>query len=57
MVKKEHECDPYDYNFLDKELIYMAEIDGSRQKYIKMILTRTKIEDFKSERLSDSTSE
>ena len=23
-VKKEHECDPHDFNFLDKELIYMA---------------------------------
>ena len=32
--------DRIDYNFLDKELIYLAKIDGSRQKYIKMILTR-----------------
>ena len=23
-IKTQEECDPYDYNFLDKELIYMA---------------------------------
>lgn len=42
-VKKDDECDPNDFNFLDKELIYMAQIMGSRQKYIKMTLTRQKI--------------
>ena len=29
-VKQENECDPYDFNFLDKELIYMAQIQGSK---------------------------
>ena len=23
-IKTQEECDPYDYNFLDRELIYMA---------------------------------
>ena len=46
--KLEHECDPYDHNFLDKELIYLAKIDGSRQKYIKMILLRCR-KDFNEE--------
>ena len=42
-VKSQDECDPYDFNFLDKELIYMAQICGSRQKYIKMVLKRMRI--------------
>lgn len=57
-VKTQDECDPYDYNFLDKELIYMAKVSGSRQKYIKMILTRKKIveSDESSEEFSSSSS-
>lgn len=42
-VKGQDECDQFDYNFLDKELIYMAAVSGSRQKYIKMTLKRMKI--------------
>ena len=38
--KKEGECDPSNYNFLDKEQYYLAQIKGSRQKYICMLLTR-----------------
>ena len=38
--KSEEECDPYNYNFLDKELYYLAQIQGSRQKYISMYLQR-----------------
>mmetsp|Transcript_13755 Transcript_13755/g.18773 ORF Transcript_13755/g.18773 Transcript_13755/m.18773 type:complete len:147 (+) Transcript_13755:315-755(+) len=38
--KSEEDCDPYDYNFLDKELYYLAQIQGSRQKYISMRLAR-----------------
>jgi len=39
--KKESECDPYDYNFLDKELNYLARISGSRQKYVRIYLKRS----------------
>ena len=42
-VKTEEQCDPFDFNFLDKELIFLAKIAGSGQKYVKMILRRMKI--------------
>ena len=53
-VKQESECDPHDFNFLDKELIYMAQIDGARQKYIKMVLKRFKITESVRESMSSS---
>lgn len=42
-VKKDDECDSNDFNFLDKELVYLAQIMGSRQKYIKIVLTRGRV--------------
>ena len=42
-VKSQDDCDPFDFNFLDKELTYMAMVSGSRQKYIKMTLRRMRI--------------
>ena len=38
--KGEDECDPDNFNFLDREQYYLAQIKGSRQKYICMLLTR-----------------
>ena len=46
--KSEEECDPHDFNFLDRELIYLAQIMGQRQKYVRMVLKRRRIDESSS---------